>query len=245
MMRRVKTQYSGSRAGFLWAIVEPMIWVVFLKFAFSSGGLPPLGTSYAVFFATGVIIARTWRSLSQKIATTATGRKRLNLPAFQRMDAAYATFILELAVGGVAMSLILTGIRLSGVEDAAPADLLTCLAAWTAMAFIALGFGLTLAAVITLFPVLQHFQRFFMVTLFWMSGFSFLVDRMPPTFRAVVLWNPVVHIMEWFREGFYRGYYCASLDRGYVVSSTVVLLFIGMAAERALRNYAVGMGSRR
>ena len=237
MLRRMRTKYASSRAGYVWAIVEPIMWIFILKFAIrgKNDHQPPIGTSYEVFFAGGVLIARTWRTVSQSTSKVLR-RNRRSLPAVQRMDAAYANWLLEMATGAVAMIIVLAGLQLFGF-DAIPADPLTCLAAFGATAVYTLAFSLMLALAMTLAPGLTHFQHIIMLSLFMTSGFSMLIDRVPPGLREVILWNPVVHCVEWFREGFYKGYVCASLDREYLFTVTLVFLLIGLAGERVLRRH--------
>ncbi|MFJ5486349.1 ABC transporter permease [Hansschlegelia beijingensis] len=204
ILRRIRTKYATSRAGYIWAIVEPICWVFILKFAIQDkgSGLPPIGGSYEVFFATGVIIARTWRTVAQSTSGVLLRRKRM-LPGLQRLDAAYATWILEMATGGVAMLVVLAGMALFGFETR-PAHLLICLAAFAATALYTFGFSLMLALVMSLAPGLRHFQHIIMLALFITSGFSMLIDRVPPRIREILLWNPLLHCIEWFREGFYQ-----------------------------------------
>jgi capsular polysaccharide transport system permease protein len=240
IMRRIRTRYAGSRAGYVWAIVEPMMWVLILKVAFKhgSGGQPPLGTSYEVFFATGIILARSWRTTTMQVSMALTrGGRRQSIPALHRLDATYATWIIEIATTGVVMVLVLACMGLFGL-DAAPADPLDCIAAYGALSLFILASGLFFSLLITVAPGLVHFQAIIMMVVFFTSGFTFLVDRMPPQFRAIVVWNPLLHCIEWFREGFYAGYECASLDREYLFSVTVILVLLGLTGERAFRRRA-------
>lgn len=238
MLRRIKTRYSSSRAGYLWAIAEPIIWIFVLKFGLqgADSNRPPLGTSYEVFFATGIIIALSWRTVSSSVTAAVVRRGKRTLPAVQQMDAAYAVWILELTTGLLAKVIILAAIGVFG-HNVIPDNFLACLASYIALALFSLGFGLTFALLLTVAPGLIHFKRVIILAVFFTSGFSFLVDRIPPSFRAIVVWNPLVHCIEWFREGFYAGYVCASLDRVYLFAVTIVLLLIGLAGERAFRNY--------
>ncbi|HVI28482.1 ABC transporter permease [Hansschlegelia sp.] len=239
MLRRMRTKYANSRAGYIWAIVEPLIWIFVLKFAIRGRNdhHPPVGTSYEVFFAGGVLIARTWRTVSQSTSKVLR-RSQGSLPAVQRIDAAYATWLLEMATAAVAMLVVLASLEVFGF-DAVPYDPLTCLAAFGATAAYTLAFSLVLALAMTVAPGLGHFQHILMLCLFMTSGFTTIVDRVPPQLREILVWNPVVHCVEWFREGFYRGYVCASLDREYLFTVTLVCLLIGLAGERVLRRHRV------
>ncbi|RXF69871.1 ABC transporter permease [Hansschlegelia zhihuaiae] len=237
LLQRVRSEYTGSRAGYLWAFIEPMAWIFVLKFTLSMNGSrpPPLGDSYEVFLVTGISMARSWRMCGNQLANIVIKRKRLSLPSTFHSDLILALWILEMLTGLVVMSVLLVIMGIVGFE-AMPADILTCLVAYGFLSFYTLAFGLTLGLIITLAPGLRHFQQIFMLVMFMTCGFSFLMDRMPIALRSIFSWNPVFHCIEFFREGFYAGYECRNLDLVYVVAVTIVMLVIGMAGERALRH---------
>jgi capsular polysaccharide transport system permease protein len=237
LLQRVRSEYSGSRAGYLWALVEPMAWIFVLKFMLSMNGSrpPPLGDSFEVFVVTGVAMARTWRQSANQIANIIFRRKRLSLPSTFHSDLVLAVWILEMLTGIVVMGILLVVLTIFGF-DATPANIMTCLAAYGFLAFYTLGFGMTLGLIITLAPGLRYFQHILMLVLFMTCGFSFLMDRMPIALRSIFSWNPVFHCIEFLREGFYAGYECHNLDLVYVLAVTIVMILIGTAGERALRH---------
>ncbi|MFL1874031.1 ABC transporter permease [Hansschlegelia beijingensis] len=239
IMQRIRTQYAGSRAGYIWAILEPIIWIFILKFAIRGRDdhQPPLGTSYEVFFATGVVIARGWRTTAQAVARAL--KKKTKTSFVHRIDATYAAWILSTATSAVAMILILFMLGLFGF-DVAPFRPLICIAAFLTAALFSLSFGLVLALLLTVAPGISHFQNIIMLVIFITSGFSTIIDRVTPRLREVLLWNPLVHCIEWFREGFYRGYVCANLDLPYLFTVTVMFMLLGLAGERATRRHAAG-----
>jgi capsular polysaccharide transport system permease protein len=235
MLRRIRTRYAGSRAGYVWAFVEPICWVFVLKFALAHGNQrPPVGTSFEVFFATGVVLMRTWRTATGAIVNSIAKTKRQMLPSLHRLDVAYATWLLEMATGAIVLILILAGLGIFGFH-VMPADMLTCIAAFAGTSVFTIAFALAFSALMTVAPGLKHFQGLLLMVMFITSGFAMLVDRMPPQLRELVAWNPLVHCVEWFREGFYPGYECATLDREYLFTVTVACLLLGLAGERAFR----------
>ncbi|HVI29912.1 ABC transporter permease [Hansschlegelia sp.] len=236
IVQRIRTQHAGSRAGYIWAILEPIIWIFVLKFAIrgKDNNHPPIGTSYEVFYATGVVIARGWRTTSQSVARAV--RKRTKSALLFRIDAAYAAWLLNTATSAVAMLLILFILGLFGY-DVMPNSPLICIAAFLAAALFSFGFGLMLALLLTAAPGISHFQHIIMLVIFITSGFSMIIDRVAPQLRQVLLWNPLVHCIEWFREGFYKGYVCANLDLFYLFSVSITFILCGLAGERVTRHH--------
>lgn len=238
-INRMRTRYLGSRAGYVWALVEPIAWVFVLKLAIQHSGTdkPPLGDSFEVFFVTGVCLARMWRVIVSSVSAIVVGGRTTRLPGLIRLDLCYAQWALETVTAGLVIIIALAILALFGFH-AAPGDLLHCVIAFFAMALFGLAFALTLAVVLVIAPGFQHFSGLLLLLMFVTSGFAFLVDRMPIRTREIVLWNPLVHFIEWFREGFFEGYQCRSLDLSYVFTLAAICLVIGLAGERAFRRHA-------
>lgn len=239
VLRRFRTRHGDSRAGYAWAIVEPMAWVFVLKFGFASHtSMPPVGDSFEVFFTTGVVLARTWRSATAIIINTLhKGRGGTGLPFINRLDAAVAAWVIELLTGAVVIVVILFILQLWGMH-AIPDDMLECLVVFAALCVFTFAFASFFYLLIFLMPGLKHFQQLVLMIMFFTSGFATVADRMPPEYRAIIVWNPLVHYIEWFREGFYDGYQCSAIDLEYVFTLTIAFLLIGLMGERAFRQRA-------
>lgn len=235
MMRRIRTRYKESRAGYVWAIIEPIAWVLVVKLAIRNhGNTPPVGDSFEIFVASGIVIARTWRSAVQQMLPYIVRGRRRYLPTLHRLDAAYAAWLLEIITGAVALVVILCILAMFGFH-AKPGNLMMCIIAFAGMGMFALASALIFAVIFVMAPGLSHFKGIILMIFFITSGFSFAIDRMEPNLRAVLVWNPLLHCVEWFREGFFLGYESRSLDLVYLFTVTICGLTVGLAAERALR----------
>ncbi|MFD1333240.1 ABC transporter permease [Methylopila musalis] len=238
MLRRFRTRYGGSRAGYAWAIVEPLAWVFVLKFGLAHGSSqPPIGTSYEVFFTTGVVLARTWRAVTGAVVNTLNRKPRLAFPMITRMDDVLAVWLLEFVTGGVVMVLILTILGIWGF-DSAPMDPLSCIIIYCCLGIFSFAFGIFFYTVIVIAPFMKYFKGIIFMAMFFTAGFATVLDRMPPAFRDFISWNPLVHLIEWFREGFYHGYECVNRDLEYFFTITLAFLLLGLAGERAFRRRA-------
>ncbi|MFC3695128.1 ABC transporter permease [Chenggangzhangella methanolivorans] len=239
LVSRMRARYIGSRAGYVWAIVEPLAWVFVLKMAIRHNGdqLPPVGDSYEVFFAVGVIPARMWRMIAQGVSSVMNSGRSARLPGLLRLDLCYANGVLEAITGFVVMIIALFILQVFGFH-AVPGDILHFVIAFLAITAFGIAFGLTVGVVLILAPGLQHFIGMFYMVMFFTSGFAFVVDRMPLATKQIVLWNPLVHFIEWIRMGFYAGYECRSLDLSYAFVVTICCLLIGLTGERIFRRHA-------
>lgn len=238
VISRMRQRYLGSRAGYVWAIVEPLAWVFILKMVIrGSDHMPPVGDSYEVFFAVGVIPARMWRTIATSASGTIVSGKSARLPGLIRLDVCYANAVLEAATGGMVMLIALCVLQVFGFH-AIPGDIMHFIIAFGAIAAFGVCFGLAVGLLLTVAPGLQHFIGMFFMLMFLTSGFGFVVDRMPIETREIVLWNPVVHLIEWIRMATYPGYECRSMDLNYVFVIAICCLVAGLAGERIFRRKA-------
>jgi len=67
------------------------------------------------------------------------------------------------------------------------------------------------------------------------TGIFYVPGMMPDWARDTLIWNPLLHAVDWFRAGFYAAYQPHWLDRSYLVVLAICLLLAGLALERAMR----------
>ena len=58
---------------------------------------------------------------------------------------------------------------------------------------------------------------------------------MPGWIRGILVWNPLLHGIDWFRASFFADYEPFWLDRLYLTMTAGLTLLAGLALERALR----------
>jgi len=58
---------------------------------------------------------------------------------------------------------------------------------------------------------------------------------MPDWVRQILVWNPVLQAIDWFRSGCFAFYRPHWLDRTYLSGIAIIALLAGFGIERALR----------
>ena len=81
----------------------------------------------------------------------------------------------------------------------------------------------------------QHIEKIFSRPLFFLSGVFYIPSTMPPEAVAIIKWNPILHIVELTREGFYSNYRSDVLNIAYPIGLGVALVIIALFAERITR----------
>jgi capsular polysaccharide transport system permease protein len=95
-----------------------------------------------------------------------------------------------------------------------------------------MGLGLINNSISRYFPFWISLSGLTTRGMLFLSGVMQIAALYPPTLRQVISWNPVLHAIELFRIGLY-GNYPTIIDLPYLLKSTVVLLCIGVVADRA------------
>jgi ABC-type polysaccharide/polyol phosphate export permease len=68
--------------------------------------------------------------------------------------------------------------------------------------------------------------------LFPLSGAAFLVDVLPPVAREYILLLPMVHGVEFLREGYFGSHFTAHYDMAYLAVVNTGLTLLGLARAR-------------
>ena len=114
VVREMSTRFGRSWGGYLWAIVEPVAGILLLTFIFSLAlRQPPLGTNFALFYASGVVPFFLFNKVAGSVAASVdSNRGLLTYPVVQPLDAVFAKFITDFLTMFVVGVLLYTAIIL-------------------------------------------------------------------------------------------------------------------------------------
>lgn len=233
ILREMGTQYGTSPGGYLWAVLEPVLALVLMSAMFAMFfDRPPLGTNFALFYASGYLPFMMYAGISGKIGTAIRYSKPLlAYPGVTFVDAMLARFLLNALTEVVVFVLLVHGIILAfGLHE--NLDYLRILLA-TAMAFsLAAGVGTLNCYLCSSFPVWERVWSILNRPLFMMSGVFFLFDGVPGPFRDLLWFNPLVHVIDEMRAGIFATHDARFTSPLYVFAVSIVTLFLGMLLLR-------------
>ncbi len=98
-----------------------------------------------------------------------------------------------------------------------------------------LGFGLLTERLGTISPFAKPAEKLITWALFVTAGLYFVVYRTLPALAVVLLWNPLLHLVEYERQAFDPGYPLALVNLGYPAILAALVLLLGLASCRAIR----------
>lgn len=193
---------------------------------------PPLGTSFILFFATGMMPYSIYNALDSTVMRSLSySRALLMYPSVRWVDAVLARFLLNLMTKLVITLLVLAGI-LAATETRTVLDFGPMLMGLVMAALLGLGTGLMNCALEGLFPVWGMIWNIVTRPLYLASGVILLYEDLPRFARDVLWWNPLLHVIGEFRTGFYPMYTASYVDIPYTIGVGLVLVTLGVILVR-------------
>ena len=232
-LRETRARYGNSKLGFFWALFEPFAHVIVFIGIFSAlGRAIPLGESMGLFILTGII---PWLLYSNTVSNVMGGlnsnKSLLGYPQVMPMDITISRVVLEAATLLIVMLLFLAGFYYLGVRIEID-SFLQMFSAYGLLVLLATGVGLINAAIVPIYPSYQSIYSAFSRPLYFISGVFFTADFLSPEVYAAIDFNPLLHLVEWFRSGFYPSFQSHLYDPEYAVAVCVGVFALGLVVER-------------
>ncbi len=228
MLREMVTTYGRSPGGYVWAILEPVAAIGLLSFAFALAfHAPPLGKSFALFYATGYLPYMMFHDISNKTATAISfSRSLLTFSAVTWLDAVIARFVLNLLTHLMVIMLVL-GAMIALFDTRAVPELSTMANALGMAAAAALGVGMINGYLFLAFPVWERIWMVLTRPLFIVSGVFFLFDDLPAWVQNFLWFNPIFHATGEMRNGFYPTYAPHYVHSPFAYGLGLTLILVG------------------
>ena len=228
VLRGMGTRNSRSTGGYLWAIAEPLGGILLLSIAFGVMlRSPPLGNSFILFYATGVIPFRLYGAMANQVAgAISSNRGLLAYPVVSPLDAVFAKFVLGFMTDFLVATAIFSGIALF-TDAQITLDLARVAAAFGLAAALGLGVGTLNCVLFGFFPTWKNVWSVLSRPMFILSGVLFLYEGVPPAFQGFIWWNPVLHVTGLMRAGFFGSYDPAWVAPLYVLGIAATLFLAG------------------
>lgn len=237
-VRELKTRFGAYRLGLLWALLEPLSFVLIISAIRSARKTGSIfgGEVYEIptpiFFVLGYTAYKLFSNLFSKCAAAVQANQ--GLFAYRQVrpiDAIIARVVLEVLVL-ITVLLLFMGIFWwfgFNVRFTLPLEFFVAFSLLTV-----LGGSMGLISCVTQirFPEISKVLPLLNRPLFIISGVFFSLKEIPPEYHKYLLWNPVLHAVEIIRDTCYPGYKVDSVSMGYLAAIAFSALFLGMALYR-------------
>ena len=229
VLREMANSYGRSPGGYFWAIAEPVGGIILLTVIFSMGfRTPPMGTNFAIFYATGVIPFSCFLTISGKLGQSIkSSRALLDYPAVTFMDALLARIAFNTITHVMVSTIVFTGIYTFLDTRTDPQVLGIALGMVMAITF-ASAIGVMNCFMFEAFSWWQPLWGILMRPLFLLSCVFFMFDDIPQPYQNWLWFNPLVHVVGQMRRSFYPSYVGEYVSHLYVFGLSLGLLAFGL-----------------
>lgn len=242
ILRETKSRYGEHRLGFLWVFIEPVLFVLGFAVLHSlMGAQENQGMSPELFMLTGLLPYMLFRDVMSQVSASINGnRALLAFPQVTTFDLIFARALLELGTVIAVFTILVTALVFAGQEVRIERPL--ALFGSYILAFCTgLGLGAILAAISPFFPsVKQIAAQVFGRPLLFTSGIFFTAGQLPESVRNALLYNPLLHVLEWSRSAFFPSFESQFVDFGYMTLFCFIVLTVGLALHSILQKKALG-----
>ena len=232
-LRETRSRYGNSKLGFFWALFEPFAHIIVFIAIFSAmGRASPIGEFVGLFLLTGIVPWLLFTNIVGKIMGGVSGNKALlGYPQVMPIDITISRVILEFSTMFLVM-LFFLGIAVYLGISIRIASFLDMMSVTGLIVLLGIGIGLINAAIVPHYPSYSSIYSAFVRPFYFISGIFFTADFLSPEVYEMIDFNPLLHLIEWFRSGFYPSFDSDLYDPSYAVSVCVGIFTLGLIVER-------------
>lgn len=239
-LRELLTRFGRHNIGFLWLFVEPMIFTLGVT-ALWTATMSVHGSNLPIvaFAVTGYSTVLLWRNMPSRCILAITFNSSILYHRMIRVLDIYVARILVEAIGASMSFVFLSAFFIFIGWMDPPEDVLKVLLAWLMVALFGASLAIFLASLSERYELIERLWHPTSYLVFPLSGAAFLVSTLPTPAQDFVLAFPMVHGTEMLREGFFGSQISARYDVGYLLTTTLMFLFLGLAASRRVASEVV------
>jgi capsular polysaccharide transport system permease protein len=238
-MRELATRYGRDNIGFLWIVVEPII------FASGVAAVWPLlrpgyenGIKLVPFILTGYLpLILTRQMMGYTVNGVRNNRSLLYHRNVTPLHIIFSRILLEFIGVTLASITIITFYNFLGIMPL-PRDftgLQYVYGGWLLLAWLSGAIALIMSSLAELFEFVERFVQIITYLSIPLSGAFFMAGMMPPGARALVLKIPLIHNYEMIRHGYFGNTVITFFDVGYVVGWCAILTLFGLLLIQYVR----------
>lgn len=240
MVREVTTRFGRENIGFLWIMVEPLLFasLVAVMWRYLRGS-EEHGVSVVTFTVSGYLPLVLFRhSVSRAAGLFKANSSLMYHRQIKIVDFVFVRFLIEFIGHMMAYLFIAVCLFTLGIFPI-PVDIGIFLLGWCYYSLFVLALCFVLAP---LSEFSEVWEKLIPVTTYIMIPFSgsfTMLYWLTPELRAYLWYSPFVHPMEMMREGIFGHAVMAQYDYVYPLACSGVLMVIGLALCRKVRRILV------
>lgn len=232
-IRELKNRFGLFRLGYIWAIAEPVAFIGVLSVIRQAFGTQPIsGVAYPLFFASGILPYLYFQtSVTQSLTAIEGNLALLTYKAVKPSDGVIAKCLVEIViytVTGIAIIAVMANFWFPfRIENA-----LGVIAVIICLVLLTLGISFITAVLGPLHHESKKVVPILMRPLFFLSGVFFAADSLPHHAREILLYNPLMQIMELLRHYLFASYQSNEGSLPYLFLCSLLSFFFGLSYYR-------------
>jgi len=240
MVREIITRFGRENIGFLWMMVEPLMFagLVGILWRYMKGP-EEHGVSIYAFVATGYIPITLFRHASMRsVRVFSVNGSLMYHRQIKILDFILVRFLIEMI--GAMMAGIFIAVLLGALgEFPVPSDIGAMLVGWFLYCLFTFSLCLVMAPLSELSDVLEKVIPVATYIMIPFSGCFSMTAWLTPEAQSAMYYSPFVQSMELFRYGIFGPQIDAQWDTTVPIVVSVVLLLLGLALCRRIRRELV------
>lgn len=236
MIRELHTRFGRENIGFLWIMVEPLLFagLVAIIWRFMKGP-EEHGIGIIAFVVTGYIPITLFRhGVSRSVSIFVANSSLMYHRQVKILDFVLARFVIEL-IGSMMAYVFIASILVLFDEFPIPAQPGLLVAGWGLYAFFTLSLCFMIAPLSEMSEVLEKFMPVVTYIMIPFSGLFTMASWLTPTMREYLLWSPFVNAMEMMRKGIWGDQITAYYNVWNPLACSLVATVLGLALCRYVR----------
>lgn len=240
MIRELVTRFGRENIGFLWIMVEPLLFAGMVGFVWRyMKGPEEHGVSIVAFVASGYIPMTFFRhAVMRTTRVFSVNGSLLYHRQIKVLDFIFVRVLIEM-IGAMMAYLFIGALLLILKEFPVPADLGSLFLGWILYCLFTFSLCLVLAPLSEMSEIIEKLMPVTLYIMIPFSGVFNMVSWLAPHFQQAMLYSPFVSPMELMRHGIFGDRVNAIWELSVPLTSTIVLTLIGLSLCRRVRRELV------
>lgn len=240
MIRELVTRFGRENIGFLWIMVEPLLFAVLVGMIWRyMKGPEEHGISVIAFVASGYLPLTFFRhAVTRAVRIFSVNSSLMYHRQVKVLDFIFVRVLIEMIGSMMAYFFIAVLLMVVG-EFPIPADLWMLMAGWFLYCLFTFSLCLVLAPLSEMSDVLEKFIPVTTYVMIPFSGTFNMVSWLTPEAQKAMYYSPFVHGMEMMRYGIFGQTVNAKWDVSVPLAASLFLILIGLAMCKRVRRELV------
>lgn len=235
LLREVLTRYGRHNIGFLWLFVEPMMFTLGVTALWTATqNLHGSNLPIVAFAITGYSSVLLWRNMPSRCLDALLPNLALMYHRNVKViDIYLSRLLLEMAGATISfVTLSLFFITIGSIYP--PEDMMKVIWGWIMLSWFGMAFALLIGALAEQFEIVEKIWHPVSYITFPLSGAAVMVDALPKAAQDIILYLPMVHGVEYIREGYFGSRITAHHNLEYMAVVNLFIMLIALAQVRKI-----------